>query len=371
MKKRVKINIFRVLSAIEDKNFEAFVVGGYTRDQLLIDGDSGDVDIATNAPKKVLLKLFKDYSPKEYKYDSLKFRLGKYRFEICHYRKEEYVNGKLNVIFTDDVQEDFQRRDFKINSIYMNKNGKYFYTPKTKNDLDNKILSFVGDAETRLEEDPVRILRYIYVAVKCDLGFNINEIIRLKLVSYKYASMCTSEQIQKYLHLIDKLDNFKKFTLVVRDLHLHYFFFNHDMIADFTYEYAYYVMNDFKFTKFLPKNKQKIIENIKEILECRTINNLTLYLYSLEENINAAVCMHMTKESVMEIYNNMPIHSKKDVAINPKKIAELINSPIDEKVKKIYNRIILLILKNKMPNNYDVISDFIVRSDKIDNRQLF
>jgi len=368
MKKKVKVDVFRVLSAIEDKGYEAYVVGGYVRDQILIDYDSSDVDIATNAPQKELMKIFEKQNPKPFKYESVKFRMGKYRFEVTHYRKEEYVDGELKVTYTDDVQEDFQRRDFKVNSVYMNKKGRYFYTPLTKKNLEERILTFIGDPEKRLAEDPVRILRYIYIAVKCDLGFETNEIIKLKYLSYKYASLCTEEQFQKYLKLIDKLNNFKKFTLVIRDLHLQYFFFNHDMIADFTYEYAYYVMNDFKFVKFLPKEKQKIISNIKEILEVRTINNLTLYLYSLEENINAAVCMHMSKGSVMDIYNKMPIHSKKDVAINPKMIAELIHSPIDEKVKKIYNRIILLILKNRMPNKYDVIADFIIRSDKIDNR---
>lgn len=368
MKQKVKINVFRVLTSIEESGYEAFVVGGYVRDQILLDVDSSDVDIATNAPQKILMKLFKDFNPKPFKYESIKFRMGKYRFEITHYRKETFVNGKTKVELTNDVQEDFQRRDFKVNSIYMNKNGKYFYTPKTKKNVEDRIISFMGDPEEKLKEDPVRILRYIYVSVKCDLGFEINEIIQLKYIAYKYISMCTDEQFTKYFKLIDKLNNFKKFTLVIRDLHLQYFFFNHDMIADFTHEYAYYVMNDFKFVKFLPKEKQKIISNIKEILETRTINNLTLYLYSLEENINAAICMHMTEQNVMDIYNKMPIHSKKDVAINPKMIAELIHSPIDERVKKIYNRIILLILKNKMPNRYDVIADFIIRSDRIDNR---
>jgi tRNA nucleotidyltransferase/poly(A) polymerase len=90
-------------------------------------------------------------------------------FEIATFRKDlKTVNGKAEVDFTDDATEDAKRRDFTINSMYIEltkpegENNKLFDpTGSGKADLDQKLVRAVGNAEERFDEDKLRVLRAI------------------------------------------------------------------------------------------------------------------------------------------------------------------------------------------------------------------
>lgn len=90
-------------------------------------------------------------------------------FEIATFRKDlKTVDGKAEVDFTDDATEDAKRRDFTINSMYIEltkpegENNKLFDpTGLGKPDLDQKTVRAVGNAEERFEEDKLRVMRAI------------------------------------------------------------------------------------------------------------------------------------------------------------------------------------------------------------------
>ena len=119
-------SIKKILNKLEKNGFEAYVVGGYVRDYLL-NITSYDVDICTNALPKDIIKVFKIKKGVS-NYGSIGFKIGKYNYDITTYREDgEYNNHKPKSIrYVDNLLIDLKRRDFRINSICMNSEGKIF-----------------------------------------------------------------------------------------------------------------------------------------------------------------------------------------------------------------------------------------------------
>ena len=65
-----------------------------------------------------------------------------------------------NIIYTQDWEKDAARRDFTINGMYLSKNGKIRDFFKGKKDLNNNIIRFIGNIESSIQEDFLRIFRY-------------------------------------------------------------------------------------------------------------------------------------------------------------------------------------------------------------------
>ena len=73
------------------------------------------------------------------------------------------------VEYTDDWKQDSERRDFTINAIYLDINGKIFDPQMGKNDLKNNNVKFIGDPQKRIEEDYLRIIRFVRFKIMYDL----------------------------------------------------------------------------------------------------------------------------------------------------------------------------------------------------------
>ena len=88
-------------------------------------------------------------------------------FELTTLRKDIKSFGRhADIKIIDNWKEDSKRRDFTINSIYLNKKGKIFDPQQGVNDLKNKIVKFIGDPQTRIEEDYLRIIRFIRFTIQ-------------------------------------------------------------------------------------------------------------------------------------------------------------------------------------------------------------
>ena len=117
--------IKEILEMITNKGFKAYVVGGYVRDYLR-KIKSIDVDICTNARVKDLMEIFKDYKITSLEYGNILLETKDYLFEITTFRKDiDYINNRKPIIeYVDTLEEDITRRDFTVNSICMDKDGK-------------------------------------------------------------------------------------------------------------------------------------------------------------------------------------------------------------------------------------------------------
>jgi len=87
--------------------------------------------------------------------------LNKKKFEITTLRKDLSTDGRhANVTFTKNWEEDALRRDFTINAIYIDIEGRVFDPLNGILDLQNRKIKFIGTPEERIQEDYLRILRY-------------------------------------------------------------------------------------------------------------------------------------------------------------------------------------------------------------------
>ena len=148
-----------------DENTELRFVGGCVR-KILSEEAIDDIDLATNANPDLILKILNknniNYYSTGIKHGTITALIKDKKFEITSLRKDVQTDGRFaEVEFTDDWYEDASRRDFSINSIYSDINGNLYDPFNGVNDLKKGLVKFIGNAEDRIKEDYLRILRYI------------------------------------------------------------------------------------------------------------------------------------------------------------------------------------------------------------------
>ncbi len=160
-------SIQKIFKAIENYSEEAEVryVGGCIR-KILNNEKVEDIDLATNIePIKVKSALQKNginFYETGIAHGTITASIENEKYEITSLRSDVSTDGRhAKVEFTSNWLQDAGRRDFTINSIYSDINGNLFDPFDGKKDLEEGKVKFVGDAEKRIKEDYLRILRYI------------------------------------------------------------------------------------------------------------------------------------------------------------------------------------------------------------------
>lgn len=144
-----------------DHGFRLYMIGGTSRDYLLgikID----DYDLVTDATPSDMKSFISDGNYVFAKYGCVKVKYDGFNIDITTLREESnYVDSRHPGVikFTNDIKIDSRRRDFTLNAIYIDENYEVhdFYDGQT--DLKNRFLRMIGDPDTRIKEDPLRILR--------------------------------------------------------------------------------------------------------------------------------------------------------------------------------------------------------------------
>ena len=137
---------------------------------------SNDYDICTNATPKELREIFKD-SIKSEQYGSIVLEYKNIKFEITTFRRDiKYINNRKpeEIEYVKTIEEDIKRRDFTMNTMYINSDGKLIDLLNAKKDIDKKIIKMVGDPNIKLKEDSLRILRAIRFATSLNFRLEKN-----------------------------------------------------------------------------------------------------------------------------------------------------------------------------------------------------
>jgi tRNA nucleotidyltransferase (CCA-adding enzyme) len=168
--------IYEVITIIKKAKYKAYLVGGSSRD-FLYARNFTDVDIATNAPLDYISKTFNVINDQGKSMGSLKINYKNVVMELTRFRKEEY-NEKSSfpkvVEYLKDAEDDAIRRDFTINSIYLDVTTNEIVDPYDGiKDLFSYKVKFIGNPKERIKEDPTRIIRGIRLAYK--MNFSIDE----------------------------------------------------------------------------------------------------------------------------------------------------------------------------------------------------
>jgi len=186
LSKRKSVNrIFNAINLFSSES-EVRYVGGCIR-KIINKEKVDDIDLATNLePKKICEALIKnniDYYESGIEHGTITAIIEKQKFEITSLRKDISTDGRhAKVEFSRDWKEDASRRDFTINSIYADRYGNLFDPYDGKKDIENGSINFIGDADNRLKEDYLRILRYLRFFLNYSkLPHNLNVIKTLKM----------------------------------------------------------------------------------------------------------------------------------------------------------------------------------------------
>ena len=90
------------------------------------------------------------------------------------------IPEEKKVSFVDDIKNDLARRDFTINAMAYNEEEGIVDLFNGQKDIENKIINFVGNAEERIIEDPLRVLRAFRFMSKLDFSLSENTIEAIK-----------------------------------------------------------------------------------------------------------------------------------------------------------------------------------------------
>lgn len=165
------------IEILKSKGYEAFLIGGSVRD-FVMGLPIGDIDITTNATPDEIKQVFKDFRVIEtgIKHGTVTVLINGEPLEITTYRCEGTYSDNRHpdsVTFSTSLSDDVVRRDFTMNGIaYDFKNG-FCDLVGGLEDIKNKTIRCIGDAQTRFREDALRILRALRFSAV--LGFEIEE----------------------------------------------------------------------------------------------------------------------------------------------------------------------------------------------------
>ena len=159
---------------------KGYIVGGAIRD-ILLGLKPKDVDFATNLPYGILKTLFSEYTPKETgkSFGVLRIRINNIDYEIAKFRKDIYGKEK-KVSFVDDIRNDLARRDFTINAMAYNQKEGIVDLYNGQKDIENKVINFIGNAEERIIEEPLRVLRAFRFMSRLNFSLSENTIEAIK-----------------------------------------------------------------------------------------------------------------------------------------------------------------------------------------------
>jgi len=154
----------RLLDVLNRDGEEARVVGGAVRNALLGEPIS-EFDVATTAvPQEVIRRAtaagFKPV-PTGIEHGTLTVVIGSRPFEVTTLREDVETFGRhASVRFGRDWRADAQRRDFTMNALSAGADGVVFDYVGGLADLNARRVRFIGDANKRIAEDYLRILRF-------------------------------------------------------------------------------------------------------------------------------------------------------------------------------------------------------------------
>ncbi len=286
-------------------------VGGCVRKYLSND-EIDDIDIATVLSTHEIKEKFKNTKYKVVetgiKHGTITLITSKFKLEITTLRKDIETDGRhAEVEYINNWELDSERRDFTINAIYLDINGKIYDPQGGKNDLENKNVKFIGDPQKRIEEDYLRIIRFVRFKIMYDtkvetttgnaLKLNLNGIKKIskerilielyKILELKnFMNLHNSGELKEIFKLIfpefenlNRLERLKKIcnysqisrglllaTLLIDDKNSHEYF-----------SHKYNVSNNIKEALTLFAKNLKLVKENKDFLHKDLEKNIYLY----------------------------------------------------------------------------------------------
>ncbi len=282
--KKIK-EIFLRLNSKNENN--VMLVGGCVRNYLNNE-QIGDIDLATTLTPGEVIKKLANTSFKVLKtgidHGTLTLQQDKEIFEITTLREDVSSDGRhAKVSFTNSWEKDSNRRDFTINAIYLDQNGKLFDPHNGRKDLKDKKIKFIGNPQERIEEDYLRIIRFLRFSIQYKNFEKDKDTIKIIKKNIPGILKLSKERIFSEIIKITKLDNLSELV-------------SNDELKE---------IFDVIFPEFKYLNRLNTLENreIKKYIMLEHNLVLALLLIDQSENHNYFVHKYKTSNFLKEYLN--------------------------------------------------------------------
>ena len=277
-------------------------VGGCVRKHLT-NQEIDDIDIATVLSSEEIKKKFKNTNFKiietGIKHGTITLVSKKFKLELTTLRQDIETYGRhAKVEYIDNWKLDSERRDFTINAIYLDINGKIFDPQLGTIDLKNNNVKFIGDPQKRIEEDYLRIIRFI----------------RFKIMYNSKIEETTNKAIKQNLNGITKISKERILVELYKILNLQNFINLNE--SDYLKEIFNLIFPEFKNIKRLDRLKKiyKYSEiNLKLMLAVLLIDNDNNHEYfSHKYNVSNEIKdeLHLLAKNFQSLKDNKDLFNK-------------------------------------------------------------
>ena len=356
------MDILDYLKKLEDKGYEAYIVGGYVRDKLL-NIESSDIDITTNAKPKDVANIF-DTKAKD-NLGVINIKTEKYNIDITTYRKESHYIGHKpkKLSYVKDLKTDLLRRDFTINTICLNSKGDIIDLLGGQKDLEKKIIKSVLKPSKKFKEDPLRMLRALRFAIVYNFKINDEELIFI-LNNKKLFSNISYDRKKQELGKILISKNVINGLMLLKTLGLTEILeIEYDKIVKVNDYIGMWAQIDFSDNYSFTKLERERIANIREIVESKKVDKFTIFEYGYYDAFIASQILKINKETIAKINSEMEIHSKDELDIDSLEIKKLVPEDFVE-IDKIKDKLVEEILNGKLKNKKDALKKYISKNWK-------
>jgi len=208
----------KIFEAINSYSSESEIryVGGCLR-KILNNEKVDDIDLATNLNPFEVSEILKKNNISFYEsgieHGTITAIIDDHKFEITSLREDIFTDGRhAKVKFSKDWKKDASRRDFTINSIYSDLDGNLFDPFNGKKDIEIGQVSFIGDAEKRIKEDYLRILRYLRFFLEYSKQPHKEEVIKTIKTNINGISLISKERLLDELKKLLKSNQLEKLS---------------------------------------------------------------------------------------------------------------------------------------------------------------
>lgn len=383
-----------IIVRIEQAGYEAYFVGGSVRDYLL-KKDIDDVDIASSATPEEIKEIFAKTVDVGIEHGTVVVLYKGQSYEVTTFRSEsEYEDFRRpkDVQFIRSLYDDLKRRDFTMNAIAMNRDGRLIDPFLGCEAIQNKLIQTVGEPRERFSEDALRIMRAIRFVSQLSFSLEEKTLIALKENGYLLKKISIERKTKEFEKILCGKNRRKSLHLLM-DAGLQSFLPGLDKetkslkkLTDFECEklqltemwalllFTLKVPSEKSMTFLkdwrLSNQKMKVIAKILGHLENRFSkpwSELSLYLAGEEisvsvERIYQVLNRYENNERINDLkkrYEDLVIKERGDLAITGQDLLSWKDESGGPWVKDLIEKIEQAVLMRKVPNEKEAIREWL------------
>ena len=383
-----------VLERINQAGFEVYFVGGCVRDTLL-QRPLHDVDLATSAYPQEIKQIFPQTIDTGIEHGTVTVIYQKKAYEITTFRTESgYQDYRRpdKVEFVRSLKEDLKRRDFTINALAMNAQGEIIDLFAGMADLQQRQIRAVGVAADRFHEDALRMLRAVRFQAQLNFTIEKQTLAGIKTNAALLSHIATERIREEFIKLMEGC-NRQAGLISLYQTQLYRFCpglatydfpkilqFAAGQITDEATVWSFLAyLGQLKRAQVRPflrqwkvaNNNIKLAQAAIELLNNYQGSNWQLYIAGQAATAIAAQVLRLTcqqelAEQLIEQYQDLPLKSPQQLAINGQQIMQVLNLSPGPQIGQYLKQIQQAIVAGQLVNDYPTIVNYLKNNNLSD-----